>query len=105
MTNEEKDLLKLMESGALDGIVGNELRTSGKSAVWKVVKDGVPKLLKQGPSKRVFFGDESERVKGVLHVLQEWSTDKEKLEFLRKFGFLMSNPAVRAYSAKFKPRK
>lgn len=105
MTSEEKELLKLLDSGALDGVVGNELITSGKSAVMKVIKDGVPKMIKQGPSKRVFFGNESERVKGVIHVLQQWTTDEEKLDFLRKFGFLISNSVVRAYSAKFKPRK
>ena len=36
MTNEERNLLKRMASGALDGFVGDNLTTSGGSSVWKV---------------------------------------------------------------------
>ena len=50
-------------------------------------------------------GKENEKFEGVLHVLQEWSTDVQKLEFLQKFGWLMSDEAVRTYSAKFKPKR
>ena len=104
MTKEEKELLEKLKSGALDGFVGDDLIT-GKSTVWKAIKNGVPAMLKQGPSKRIFNGKENERIDGVLHTLQEWVTDEEKLEFLRKFGWLMKDAAVRAYSAKFKPKK
>lgn len=104
MTNEEKGLLKKLASGALDGIVGNDL-ISGKSTVWKAIKNGVPAMFKQGPGRRFFNGKENEYIEGVLHTLQEWGTDEEKLEFLRNFGWLMSDAAVKAYSAKFKPKK
>jgi hypothetical protein len=105
MTEEEKRLLGRMASGELDGFVGDDLFTTGKSTIWKAIKNGVPVMFKQGPSKRIFNGKENERVDGVLHTLQEWVTDEEKLEFLRKFGWLMKDAAVRAYSAKFKPKK
>lgn len=105
MTNEEKGLLEKLASGALDGFVGDDLVTEGKSTVWKAIKNGVPTKFKQGPSKRIFYGKENERIEGVLHILQEWTTDEEKLDFLRKFGWLMKDAAVRAYSAKFKPKK
>ena len=104
MTDEEKGLLEKLASGALDGFVGNDLIT-GKSTVWKSIKNGIPTMFKQGPSKRFFNGKENERIEGVLHTLQEWSTDEEKLAFLRKFGWLMKDTAVKAYSAKFKPKK
>ena len=104
MTKEEKGLLDKLASGALDGLVGDDLIT-GKSTVWKAIKNGVPAMFKQGPSKRVFNRKENERIDGVLHTLQEWVTDEEKLEFLKKFGWLMKDTAVRAYSAKFKPKK
>lgn len=104
MTNEENGLLKKLASGALDGLVGDVLET-GESTTWHVIKNGVPAQFKQGPSKRIFNGKEGERIKGVLHTLQEWVTDEEKLEFLRKFGWLMNDSAVKAYSAKFKPKK
>ncbi|WP_295340287.1 hypothetical protein [uncultured Subdoligranulum sp.] len=102
MTKEE--LLEKLASGALDGLVGDDL-VSGKSTVWKVIKNGVPVMFKQGPSKRVFNGKENERIDGVLHILREWATDEEKLEFLRKFGWLMTDTAARVYSTKFKPKK
>lgn len=104
MTKEEKGLLEKLASGALDGFVGNNLIT-GKSTVWKTIQNGVPAMFKQGPNRRVFDGKENEQIEGVLHIMQEWVTDEEKLEFLRKFGWLMKDTAVRAYSAKFKPQK
>ncbi len=105
MTKEEKKLLEKLASGDLDGFVGDDLGTTGKSTIWKAIKNGVPAMFKQGPSKRFFNGKENERIDGVLHTLQEWVTDEEKLEFLRKFGWLMKDTAVRVYSAKFKPKK
>jgi hypothetical protein len=104
MTNEEKNLLKRLASGALDGFVGDDLTTSGGSTVWKAIKNGVPAMLKQGPGSKFFNGKENERIEGVLHTLQEWATDEQKLEFLRKFGWLMRDEAVKVYSAKFKPK-
>lgn len=74
-----------MASGALDGFVGDDLTTYGGSSVWKVIKDGVPVMFKQGPDSRFFNGKENEHIEGVLHTLQEWVTDEQKLEFLRKF--------------------
>lgn len=105
MTKEEKNLLKKLASGVLDGFVGNDLTTSGGSTIWKTIKNGVPVMFKQGPTKRFFNGKENERIEGVLHTLQEWTTDEDKLEFLRKFGWLMNDPDVKAYSAKFKPNR
>lgn len=97
--------MKKLASGVLDGFVGNDLTTSGGSTIWKTIKNGVPVMFKQGPTKRFFNGKENERIEGVLHTLQEWITDEDKLEFLRKFGWLMNDPDVKAYSAKFKPNR
>lgn len=105
MTNEEKKLLQKMASGALDGIVGDNITTSGGSTVWKSIKNGLPAMFKQGPGGKLFNGKENERYEGVLHTLQKWVTDDEKLQFLRKFGWLMQDTDVKAYSAKFKPKK
>lgn len=104
-TKEEKGLLKKMKDGVLDGFVGDDLTTSGGSTVWKSIKNGVPAMFKQGPGGKFFNGKESERYEGVLHTLQKWDTDEEKIGFLRKFGWLMQDDDVKAYSAKFKPKK
>lgn len=105
ITSEEKNLLSKLAKGLLDGFVGNDLHTTGGSTIWMAIKNGVPKQLKQGPSKRIFNGKENEIIEGVLHTLREWSTDEDKLQFLQKFGWLMKDPDVIAYSAKFKPKK
>lgn len=102
LTNEEKELLSKMEQGKLDGCVGDDLMTSGGSIIWQVVRNGVPTKFKQGPSRRFFNGEENERIEGVLHIEQEWVTDEEKVEFLRRYGWLMKDEAVKAYSAKYK---
>ena len=105
MKNEEKILLDRLALGELDGFVGNNLITDGGSIVWKAIKNGVPTMFKQGPGGKFFNGNENEKFEGVIHTLQEWLTDEQKLEFLRKFGWLMKDEAVKSYSAKFKPTK
>lgn len=104
-TKEEKLLLTKLASGTLDGLVGNELFTSGGSTIWKSIKNGIPGNYKQGPGGKFFDGKEKIHYSGVLHTLQEWVTDDEKLEFLQRFGWLMNDSDVKAYSAKFKPKK
>ena len=105
MTNEEKNLLEKLASGALDGIVGDDLTTPGGSTVWTAIKNGLPVMFKQGPGGKFFNGKENERYEGALHTLQKWVTDGEKLQFLQKFGWLLKDAYVKAYSAKFKPEQ
>ncbi len=81
------------------------LTTNGGSSVWMAIKDGVPRQFKQGPSKKFFKGKENERIEGKLHVLQEWTTEDEKLQFLQKYGWLMKDKDAKEYSALFKPKK
>ena len=92
MTNEEKNLLQKLASGELDGFVGNNVTTSGGSTVWKAI----PAMFKLGPEGKFFNGQENERYEGVLHTLQKWVTDDEKLQFLQKFGWLMQDTDVKA---------
>ena len=105
ITNEEKSLLEKLASGALDGLVGDELTTTGGSTVWTAIKNGLPGKFKQGPGGKFFNGKENEHFEGVMHTLQEWTTDEQKLEFLGNFGWLMKDVAVQTYSALFKPKK
>ena len=86
MTNEEKKLLEKLASGALDGIVGDDITTSGGSTVWKAIKNSLPAMFKQGPGGKFFNGKENERYAGVLHTLQQWVSDDETLQALQKFG-------------------
>ena len=40
---------------------------------------------------RFFNGKENEHIEGAFHTLQEWVTDEQNQEFLRKFGWLMKD--------------
>jgi len=104
-TSEENNLLKKLLSGALDGRVGRDLTTSGGSTIFTAIINGKPARYKEGPTKRYFNGKENERIGGVLHVLEEWTTDEEKLSFLQRFGWLLKDDDAQKYSAKFKPQK
>lgn len=105
MTDEEKSLLQRLATGVFDGMVGNDCYTNGGSRVWTAIKDGTITQFKQGPGSKYFDGKENVRVEGVLHVLRRWRTDEEKIEFFRRFGFLLKDTAAKAYSAKFKPKR
>lgn len=104
-TTEEKTIIAKILSGVLDGQVGNDFFTDGGSTVWTVIKNGKITRFKQGPSKKFFNGKENDIIEGTLHVLQEWITDEEILAFVQKFGFLIDDLDIKAYSAKFKPKK
>ena len=104
-TSEEKKLLSKLQSGGLDGQVGNDLTTTGGSTVWTEIRNGEPTRYKQGPGGKFFNGKENERFSGVLHTLEKWTTEDEKIGFLQRFGWLMDDSEVNAYSAKFKPQK
>jgi len=104
-TKEEKNLLEKLKSGAFDGRVGNDLTTSGGSRVWTVIENGEPTRYKQGPGGKFFKGKENERNDGVLHTQEKFSTDDEKIGFLKKLGWLINDDDAQKYSAKFKPKK
>lgn len=102
-TKEEKGLLEKLASGLLDGMVGDEKVYSGYSNVYcgKYIKNGEPVSYRQGESQRFFNGKENERIPGK-RTEEHYSTDDEKLGFLQRYGWLMHDEDVRAYSAKFK---
>lgn len=103
-SKEEINLLSLLARGLLDGMVGDEKVYSGYRNVYcgKYIKDGIPVSYREGESTRFFNGKENERIPGKC-VEELYDTDTRKLSFLQHYGWLINNPEVRAYSAKFKP--
>lgn len=103
---EERMLLEKLSSGALDGMVGEEREYRGYRSVFcgKYIKDGEPVSYRQGQSERFFNNRENERILGKREE-EHYDTDERKLEFLQRYGWLISDPDVKAYSAKFKLRK
>ena len=95
-----------LSSGELDGMVGDEREYRGYKSVYcgKYIKDGEPVSYREGESSRFFNGKENERIPGKREE-EHYDTDEKKLGFLQKYGFLMDDDEVKAYSAKFKPKK
>lgn len=105
-TKEEQNLLAKLASGALDGMVGDEREYRGYKSVYcgKYIRNGVPVSYRQSESERFFNGRENESIPGKREE-EYYDTDDRKLEFLQRYGWLMDDEDVRAYSAKFKPKK
>ena len=105
-TNEEKGLLAKLASGALDGMVGDEIEYSGRKSVYcgKYIKDGEPVSYREGESGRLFNGKENEFIPGK-RVEERYDTDEKKLTFLQKYGWLIDDDDAKTYSAKYKPKK
>ncbi|MBE6909186.1 MAG: hypothetical protein E7474_06405 [Ruminococcaceae bacterium] len=99
-------LLAKLASGVLDGRVGDEREYRGYKSVFcgKYIKDGVPVSYRQGESTRFFNGKENERIPGKREE-DRFETDDQKLDFLRRYGWLTHDDDVKAYSAKYKPQK
>lgn len=102
----ENVILEKLQKGLLDGVIGNDFVTGGRGKVTyrKIIEDGVPKILRLGAERKYFDNRENIRVAGKVtsHV---FNTNEEKLYFFKKYGWLMKDPDVLAYSALFKPKK
>ncbi|MVB09541.1 hypothetical protein CAFE_01970 [Caprobacter fermentans] len=102
----EKIVLEKLNKGLLDGIVGNDFVTGDYAKVTfrKIIKDGIPQILRFGADSKFFDNKENVRVSGKESV-QLFKTVIEKLGFIKKYGWLIDDPDVKAYSALFKPNK
>ena len=103
-THEEKKLLAKLASGELDGMVGKEKPYYGYKTVYcgKYIKNGVPVSYREGEPARFFNGKENETIPSK-RTEEYYDTDEQKLIFLQRYGFLINDEEVRAYSAKYKP--
>lgn len=105
-TREEQSLLKKLASGVLDGMVGNEKIYHGYKDVYcgKYIKNGIPVSYREGESTKFFNGKENEKISGKRDE-EYFDTEDKKIDFLRRFGWLIDDEDVKKYSAKFKPKK
>ena len=106
ITNEEKNLLAKLASGALDGVVGEGTPCAEYKGTYcgKFIKDGEPVAYRQTEAPRFIGGKENEHSPGKRSE-KHYNTDEYKLEFLREYGWLMNDEDARKYSAKFKSEK
>lgn len=102
----EKIVLEKLNKGLLDGMVGDDFVTGDHAKVTfrKIIKDGIPQILRFGADSKFFNNKENVIIKGKESV-QSFKTVAEQLSFLKKYGWLIDDPDVKAYSALFKPKK
>ena len=104
-TEEELELLSRLKSGELDGPVGDVCLDNGHgSTVWREIKNGIPIQMKIGPGGKFFNNEENEHWNSEPRVDYRWQTDDAKLFFLRRYGYLMNDPFVKVYSAKYRAK-
>lgn len=103
-TSEEEKLLAKLASGELDGMVGDEREYREYRRVYcgKYIKDGKPVFYRQREATMFFNGNENEIIPESREE-EHFDTDDRKLEFLQRYGWLINDGGVKAYSAKFKP--
>lgn len=102
----EKVILEKLSKGLLDGMIGNEFITGDHTKVGfqKIIKDGIPQIVRHGADRKFFNNKENVRVAGKV-VKELFDTSAKKLLFLQKYGWLMNDADVKKYSALFKPKK
>jgi len=106
LSSEEIRLLQLLEDGTLDGDVGDfrVYRRFRSVLCGRYILNGIPVFFQEGKlPKAVSSKDEDEGQ--VLREEVRYDTIEGKLEFLQKYGWLIENEEVRAYSARYKPKK
>lgn len=105
-TADEKHLLEKLKSGSLDGFVGSKQIFSIYKQVCcgKYIKRGEPVSYREGSATRFFNNRVSELIPGNRKE-KHFDTDERKLEFLQRYGFLIDDKEVKAYSAMYKPQK
>ncbi len=103
-TSEEQHLLEKLASGTLDGMVGDEreYRSYHSTICGKLIRNGIPTAYRQSQPTGFFTGQGSEGNPDD-RAEETFDTDEQKLEFLRRYGWLMNDQEVQAYSARYKP--
>ena len=106
ISTEEKKILHLLETGELDGDVG-EIRTFRvfyPVQCGRYIKDGIPTVYHEGKARTKLLekGTESSP---IIREEERCLTTESKLLFLQRFGWLINNEYVRNYSKKYKPKK
>lgn len=106
MSVEESKLLRLLETGELDGDVGETrtFRIYSSVRCGRYIKNGIPTVFREGRIRSRLIGKEDDS-SPVTREEEECLSEESKLLFLQKYGWLINNEFVRSYSKKFKPNE
>ena len=103
-TPEEQNLLNKLADGSLDGMVGDEREYREYHSIYcgKTIRNGTPIIYRQ--SQPTQTADTSGNKNGISQRSEKvYATDEQKRLFLQRYGWLMEDEQVRAYSALYKP--
>ena len=96
-SDEERKLLDKLESGELDGPVGDEFIGANGNTSRMVIEHGVPRRYRRKAG--CYYSEHYDEMRAYDETLKkEWPTDCEKLAFLAKYGFLFDDEDVRRYN-------
>ena len=90
---QEKELLKRLKSGVMDGLIGEGGEMDGVISQ-AMIKDGRPMFVK--------YFTEKGPVEEAMIIEKEFVTDEGKLWFLRNHGWVMEDVHAQLYSRMFK---
>ena len=90
---QEKELLKRLEAGLMDGMIGEGFENVDLTSQ-AMIKDGRPMLVK--------YLTEKGPVEGATIIEKEFLTNEGKLWFLRNHGWKMEDVHAQLYSRMFK---
>ncbi len=105
LSAEENRVLQLLEDGELDGTVGDyrTYRRFRSVLCGRYIQDGIPVFFQEGKLPAA-VSDKDEDSDELYREEVRYDTTEGKLEFLRKYGWLIDNDEVRRYSARYKSR-
>ena len=90
---QEKELLKRLKAGLMDGLIGEGFEDVDLTSQ-AMIKDGRPMLVK--------YLTEKGPVEDATIIEKEFLTDEGKLWFLRNYGWKMEDVHAQLYSRMFK---
>ena len=104
-TVTENDLLNRLATGELDGQVGGDLMMKSGNAIWLAIEKGIPtRYMEEATVKHIENGLIT-KIPGELKKIKEWTTEEEKLKFLRIYGQQVKNVVVNEYAKNEKERE
>lgn len=87
-TNEEKELLRKLADGSLDGLVGSPLITSGGSTIWSVIENGIPTRYKRGPGGKYLMDEKTRNLQELSIHLKNASLMTRSLHSCKNWAIL-----------------
>nr|DAG64726.1 MAG TPA: hypothetical protein [Caudoviricetes sp.] len=98
MTHEEKFMLHMLKIGEYDGAVGKLFYDQRGYIVGYWIMNGIPGRYEAKPFQTTYHGKRNEITYHKPYPVNEYTTDDEKLLFLKQYGHYLRDSMVQEYS-------